>query len=185
MKILSYLILFLTLIIGGCEDNSDLSTKPDRTDQIKLIELPAKENLSIESDFSVSQIINGATGGEILFESSYPGGPFGTVTIYANIVFPPNAFVGERNITMTVSDDLAVLTFSPPMVFNTPAILNVTFGGLDLADVDPANVNFIYINDDGSTIQVYSSNLSVTKQIGKINLDDAIIPHFSRLGFTR
>jgi hypothetical protein len=185
MKIINYLILFLMMILGGCQDTTDLSTKPTSTNQKKWIQLPTKQNPSLEKEFVIEQIINGEAGGEILFQTSYVGGPYDTVKIYASVVFPPNSFAGDKNITMTVSDDLAVLTFIPSMIFDTPATLNVTFEGLDLSEVNPSTVDFVYQNEDGSGEKVDRKNLNVIKGLGKLILEDAVVPHFSRLGFTR
>ncbi|QQS37619.1 MAG: hypothetical protein IPM56_06605 [Ignavibacteriales bacterium] len=185
MKNFLFIALFLSLIIGGCEDKPELSTKPDGSNKAEWIKLPAKVNSTLEKVFYVEKSINGQTGGEILLDASYAGGPLGTVYVYSKIIFPPNSFNGTVNFTMTVSDDEAVLIFEPSMVFNLPAILDVRFEGLDLTGIDPAAVSFYYKNDDGSVEYVDRNTLTVDVRKGKLHLDDAIIPHFTRLGFTR
>lgn len=183
MKIIIYFASFLTLILWGCEDKSELSTNPD-TGNVELINLPSMDSTSING-FTVNKIINGGLGGEIIFDTTYAGGPHDSLKIYTSIVFPLNSFEGEKNITMTIQNNQAILIFEPSMVFNIPAVLNVTFVGLDLNDVNPSTVNFVYINDDGSTKHVNRKDLKVVKGEGRIELQDAVIPHFSRLAFTR
>lgn len=185
MKNLLYLFIFFSVIFGGCEDKPDLSTKPDNTKKVESIKLPARTGTAFNKVFYMEKTINGATGGEILLDETYPGGPFGRVRVYSHIQFPPNSFNGQVTFSMTISDDEAVLTFLPSKTFNTPALLDVSFEGLDLSTVDPATVNFYYLNDDGSTENVTRSNLTVDKNRGRLLLDDAVIPHFTRLGFAR
>ena len=185
MKNLIYLFIFLTVIFTGCEDKPDLSTKPDNTKKVESIKLPAKTGTALNKVFYKEQTINGVTGGEILLDETYPGGPFGRVRVYAHIKFPPNSFTGQVTFSMTVSDDEAVLTFLPSKIFNAPALLDVSFEGIDLTGINPSTVNFYYLNDDGSTENVSRSLLVVDTNKGRLLLDDAVIPHFTRLGFAR
>jgi hypothetical protein len=183
MKITIYFALLLTLILGGCEDKLQLSTNPE-TGNVEMIDLPSIDSTSIIGS-TVNKIINGELGGEVIFDTTYAGGPHDSLKIYTSIVFPPNSFEGEKNITMTIQNNQAILIFEPSMIFNIPAVLNVTFDGLDLSEVNPSTVNFVYLNDDGSTKHVNRKDLKVVKGEGRIELQEAVIPHFSRLGFTR
>lgn len=179
MKYISYLIIFLALVITGCEDKTDTSTGSIQDGQVQLLKLPGQQT------FSTNKIINGETGGELLIDTSYAGGPFGLVKIYSHIVFPAGCFQGDVDISMSIDDAEAVLTFEPSMMFDSSATLNVAFEGIDLTGVNPSTINFVYLNDDGSTKRVNRKDLKVIYGLGKILLEDAVIPHFTRLAFAR
>lgn len=179
MKFISYLIIFLALIITGCEDRTDTSIGPIQDGQIELLKLPGQQT------FTTNKIINGDTGGELLIDTSYAGGPFGLVKIYSRIVFPPGYYQGDVDISMTIDDAEAILIFEPSMMFDSSATLNISFEGLDLRGVNPSTINFVYLNDDGSTTRVNRKDLKVIYGLGKIQLEDAVIPHFTRLAFAR
>ncbi|QQS37618.1 MAG: hypothetical protein IPM56_06600 [Ignavibacteriales bacterium] len=179
MKYFSFLIIFLALTIIGCNDNSDSLTGSDQNQPGSLLKLPGSH------EFSISRLINGDLGGELLIDTSYAGGPFDTVKIHSHIVFPPNSFDGEVNISMTIEGTQAVLVFEPSMMFDSSATLNVRFDGLDLTGVNPSTINFVYLNDDGTTNRVNRKDLKVVYGLGRIQLVDGNIPHFTRLGFTR
>ena len=55
--------------------------------------------------------------------------------------------------------------------------------GLDLSGVNPANVDFVYLNNDGTIEQIIYENLEVIVSQGCLRVSNAYLPHFSRYGF--
>jgi hypothetical protein len=55
--------------------------------------------------------------------------------------------------------------------------------GVDLSNVNPANVKFVYLSTDGNYYQPVCDYIAVDKQSGKLQIVNAQLPHFSRYGF--
>ena len=105
------------------------------------------------------------------------------VSISASLKFPKNAFVGTKEVTMTLDQLYGGAQFSPEGSFNLPALYNVTFMGIDLTGVNPADVDFVYLNDDGTIEPIEYDYLDVNISTGFIHLSNAKLSHFSRYGF--
>jgi hypothetical protein len=86
---------------------------------------------------------------------------------------------------MSIDDEFGTATFSPSGTFSKPVIYNLTIMGLDLSNVNPSKVKFVYFSADGKYYQPKYKHLFVEKQSGKLQINDAELPHFSRFGFTR
>jgi hypothetical protein len=88
---------------------------------------------------------------------------------------------------MTIStniDDVNLLTtFGPSYVFNKPLEYTLLLQGLDLTGVNLANVKFVYQAADGSIHECESDGVDVDLNKGKVKVNKAKIPHFSRYGF--
>jgi hypothetical protein len=84
---------------------------------------------------------------------------------------------------MTVNDQYGAATFSPSGTFLKPVIYNLTIVGLDLSNVDPAKVKFVYMAPNGQYYTPVYERLYVEKQSGKLQIVNAQLPHFSRYGF--
>ena len=150
-----------------------------------VIMLPAKADVNVEGVFSSSQDINGVNGGEIHLVKSYVAESGQTVTIDCELTVPANvSFNDFRNITMEIGNDAAV-DFFPSMTFDQPVILNFTVTGLDLNGVDPSDVGFFYVDQNGNLFSTSNDGVSVNVSTGTLTVTNAQLPHFSRWAYAR
>jgi hypothetical protein len=186
MRLIYTLTLASLLLFFGCDQSSDITSPVNdvKTDNANWISLPSAKGMNVETSFTVSKRINGAQGGFLTMSESYSGGPFGTVTIDAQLVFNQGAFPGNKIITMTNDDDGCVTTFSPARdKFNDIVTFSVTYTGIDLTGIDPDNVSFAYLATNGDVEYAQHEGITVNVSTGTIQVINALIPHFSRYGF--
>jgi len=180
-----YLSMLISLFVIGCSEESSLVT-PNNTisnNEPNWIVLPASENLSLNKDISVSQMVYGNQETLLEINTGYAGGPHSWISITANARFQRNSFVGQRYTTLSVNDQFGTATFSPSGTFLKPVIYNLTIMGLDLSNVDPSKVSFVYMASDGSFVTPKYDRIYVEIQSGKLQIVNAELPHFSRYGF--
>ena len=84
---------------------------------------------------------------------------------------------------MSINDDFGAATFSPSGTWAKPVIYNLTIQGIDLSNVDPSKVTFVYMAPDGKYYKAKYQSIYVEKQSGKLQIINAQLPHFSRWGF--
>ncbi len=82
-----------------------------------------------------------------------------------------------------INDQFGTASFSPSGTWAKPVIYNLTIMGVDLSNVDPSNVSFVYMAPDGKYYKAKYQSIYVEKQSGKLQIIDAQLPHFSRWGF--
>jgi len=185
-------IAAISLMLAGCSADQDNSVSPFDESYTDLgtevspdwIVLPAQSDLSVEGDISVSKMVKGNEETLLEINTGYQSGNR-WIQITANARFQRNSFSGQRYITMSVNDQYGTATFSPSGTFSKPVIYNLTIMGLDLSGVNPSKVKFVYFSSNGSYYQPKYKYLYVEKQSGKLQINDAELPHFSRFGFTR
>ena len=84
---------------------------------------------------------------------------------------------------MTLDNIYGGAQFLPEGEFYEPALYNVTFMGIDLTNVNPSTLDFVYINNDGTIEPIDYDNLAVDVSSGFLNVTNAKLNHFSRYGF--
>lgn len=182
MKFLYALSLVSILFFFSCDQGSDINS-PVNIDNhsYEMIQLPTDKTGSTDKNFlSVIKTINGDTGGEIKLKESYVAKDGDTVKVDINLTVKENSFTGNVEIIITVDDEFAAASFSPAMVFDKPLELNMKFEGIDLENAD---YEFVFIDDDGTIELVDYNNLHVNEYKGKIWVNKAELYHFSRYGF--
>jgi hypothetical protein len=185
MKKLIIFQLFSALIFFGCNQESEI-TSPEQSVQTQgpnWIALPNSEGLRVNTIYTATKTINGFTGGTIKINESYMTPDRKRVSISASLKFPKNAFEGTREVTMALDQLYGDSEFSPAGSFNLPALYNANFMGLDLTGVNPANVEFVYIAENGSVEIAENDGIVVDLVLGKLQVTNAKLPHFSRYGF--
>ena len=186
MKKLLTLSLFSFLFFFGCNQDSEILTPVEESSdqQYKLISLPTPTGgLSIETIYSFTEVISGDSGGTFYNYFSYEGGIFGEVWVVSTLVFPPNSFTGNKDITKTYNTDYATMQYDPSMSFNEPVLCNLLYYGLDLTGINPATVRFVYIKNDGTVVDCEYESLTVNEASGLLYVTGAELNHFSRYGF--
>ena len=199
MKQLIFGLLAITLLFSACDqvnapmpDENQINKKyvasqDNNFESLKLaiIPLPEKSPLYLDSVFTVTKIINGLLGGTITLDKSYISKEGKLVTVLVNMVIPPLAFFGQRTITCTIEDSLAIMDCGPDMTFGRSLTLVQTFTGLDLMSYDVRDIDFGYINEDGHYYPIQRSSLIVNKQLGLVSIVNGKIGHFSKYGWVR
>jgi hypothetical protein len=188
-KYLSVLVV-LALFAVGCTDESNMLSPVGNTinnDEMVtnpnwIVLLPANGQ-SLKKDVAVSKTIYGDQESLLEINTGYAGGPFGWISITANARFQRYSFTGSRYVTMSINDDFGAASFSPSGTWEKPVIYNLTIQGIDLSNVDPSKVSFVYMSPDGNYYKAKYQSLYIEKQSGKIQLLNAELPHFSRWGF--
>ena len=185
MKKLLILAALVSLFIFGCNEEPNIVSPVDgsSTQQLKLIQLPAPSDLYIESLYTEEMQIVGENGGTFQSEYSYQGGPNGLVTINSNLQFLPNAFTGTVNISQTFNTETASVTFGPAMQFSVPVVYNLTITGIDVSNINPNTLGFVYIAADGSIHESVYDSVSMDAVTGTLSVTNAQLQHFSRYGF--
>jgi hypothetical protein len=163
--------------VGTSENNSEIVTSPN------WITLPADLNKALKKDITVGKTIYGDQESLLEINTGYAGGPFGWISITANARFQRYSFTGQRYVTMSINDDFGTASFSPSGTFEKPVIYNLTIMGIDLNNVDPSKVSFVYMSPDGNYYKAKYQSIYVEKQSGKLQIINAELPHFSRWGF--
>jgi hypothetical protein len=186
-KILTTIALVILFIIG-CKDST---VNPESATQINngqknWITLPKNAETAIENDYSASNIIDGSKGGEVKLNINYKTKSSVDIKIKAKIKVPKGSFEGEKNITMTINSGTGTVTFYPdPMTFNIPLAFSLDIQGLNLTGIDPSSIDFVCLDSDGTTQPVEYKNMKVKVDKGELEVDDALITHFSVYGWTR
>ncbi|MFI5236880.1 MAG: hypothetical protein ACHQLA_02960 [Ignavibacteriales bacterium] len=199
MKLLLSGFIASILIFSACEKVDDPITGPtelqkqnfnsnstvtDRFDY-EIIPLPPKGPGFIDSIFTVSKLINGLLGGNVILNKTYLTPQGKLVTMLVNVKIPALSFFGQRNIRLTIDNDKAAVHCEPGMTFNRPLIMLQTFIGLDLSNTNTQDIDFVYINDDGTIEDVPNSQIIVIKPLGLVTVISARLNHFSRYGWVR
>jgi hypothetical protein len=146
------LIIVSIILFLGCNQSSDPASPVGDLNlkNANWISLPSSEGMQIENSFSSTKRINGSKGGYLSMNKSYSGGPFGTVTIEAELIFTRRAYRGNKYISMTIDDCECVTTFAPSFKkFKRAVTYSVTYTGIDLSNIDPDNVAFAFIASNG------------------------------------
>ncbi|HEY7751414.1 MAG TPA: hypothetical protein VH917_03910 [Ignavibacteriaceae bacterium] len=198
-----FISLFVTslLFIYSCDSNVDPQYK-EPTNKITegntnaggsvssiinydIIPLPERSPIYLDSVFSVTKSIIGEIGGHIALDRTYISNRGRLVTMLVNLTIPPNAFSGQRNITLTIDRDYAAVHCLPGMQFNLPLNLVQTFTGLDIQDYETEDIDFVYIRKNGTLEEVDRTAIVVNKLLGIVTVLDAKLNHFSRYGWVR
>ena len=180
MKKLLTFVLLSVLIFFGCSQDSEITAPVSR--QLKLIELPLPSSgLTVET-LTINKWINGANGGEFSGEYQYQSST-GTVSQYSTLEFSAGAFSGSKNITQTFNTGGAAMEFGPSMQFSATVKYTYEIYGADLTGINPATLNFVYIDANGYMYPVLYESVSMDENTGMLKVVDAELPHFSRYGF--
>ncbi len=195
MRALLYLLVLPVLLLVGCTDTSIAPIESDNQ-SYQLIKLPPKAGLSVENIFSITKTINGDKGGQIRIKERYKTEDGHTVKIDVKLKVKKKSFPGDVDITMMVNVVNASVMFTPHMIFNKRAELEVKFEGIDLEKLDRIDLeklgrgptgeyDFVFIDDDGSIETIDHNRIRADKNKGKIQVKKAHLYHFSRYAFIR
>lgn len=185
MKQILFSILFAGLLLGGCSDLNNSVAPNQNGNTAKLFKMPQAADMSTETMFTASENVDGEQGGNLQLSGSYQG-TSGLVTVQATLNVPASAYSGEKVLYVANSSAYAEIDFDPSLTFDTPVLLTATVTGLDLSGVNPANVFFAYLSDDGSYVEpIACDQISVDVANGTLSVTNAHLSHFSRYIWSR
>ena len=180
------LLVLSVVIIMGCNQESE-TTSPEKgfsEKSVNWITLPSPSGMAVNSvSFTNSERISGSEGGHVMLVTEYDGGPHGVVKIDSKLEIKQGSFSGTLEISITCFPEEGLVQFGPSYVFDKNLEYTLVYEGIDLSGVDPNNVEFCYIAADGSLVEAENLGIDVDVEAGKIKVDKAFIPHFSRYGF--
>ena len=185
MKKYISLIALLSVFVIGCSEQTSITSPENiiQTQEPNWIVSLSSHDLSVNTIHSASVLIDGAKGGSVQIRKDIPGGPFGKIHIDSRLQINAGSFVGKMTISTYVDDAGFLTTFGPSYIFNKPLVYTLLLQGIDLTGVNPASVKFVYQAADGSITQCQYSSIDVDLSRGKLKVNSALIPHFSRYGF--
>jgi hypothetical protein len=186
MKLLLTLSLASLLLFFGCDQKSEITTPVEEssTQEYSLISLPTPTGgLSVEALLAKYKEIDGDNGGTFIASFNYEGGPFGDVQCTSRLIFSPGAFNGVTEIQKTLDSESAAMIFGPQMEFNLPVKCSLRFYGLDLSNVNPETLDFVYIALDGTFQHCEYDTIEMNAGNGYLMVRNAQLNHFSRYGF--
>jgi hypothetical protein len=185
MKYLISSLLVFLLSFTACDLVTESNPPVENVLNKQLIKLPPRSGLWVENTFSVTETIDGDKGGEIRLHEQYVDINGETVKIDAKLKIKKHAFQGVVDITLTADDEYAAISFTPAMVFDKPAELDLKFEGIDLGELNltEGDYDFVFVGDDGRIEVVEYNALHVDESKSKIWVTKADLNHFSRYGF--
>ena len=186
MKQILFSILFAGLLLGGCTDINNSTAPEQNGSTVQMFKMPQAVDMSTETSFTASKIIDGNSGGDMTLSGSYQAAA-SVVTVQATLNVPTSAYTGEKVLYVANNSSYAEVDFNPTMSFSAPVLLSATVTGLDLSDItNPEDIYFAYISDDGSYIEPISCDqITVDVAHGTLSVTNARLTHFSRYIWAR
>jgi hypothetical protein len=181
MKHITSALLLTLLFFLGCDQITEINAPQERIINKHLISLPKRIGLGVESQ-TYYKYINGYYGGEFQQSYSYQSGS-GTIYQFADLDFNSGVFSGTKNISMTFNTGGAAMEFGPSTQFQAEVEYTYKITGLDLTGVNPATLDFVYIDVNGNMYTVDYDYVTMDANTGMLKVVNAILPHFSRYGF--
>ena len=172
----------LALNFVGCTNNSPIT--PEDKSELHFIPL-GNGNPSLNKIVKVSAWVTKEDGGELVLEFKAHKKKGVQVTLVLEV--PPESISEDAELTLSIDDELLIvdvdITFGPSgITFSKPALLSVDAKWLDFSEIESRKeIGFYYYNPDtGEWERIEVKNIQVNLNNGKIMVDDAKIPHFSR-----
>jgi len=189
MKTILTVLMFAIVFLFGCDTSNDLTVNPavdnSNTQVFKLIPLPKKSALWMDSVFTISQLIDGSVGGRIIMANYYISETGDSVEFEVDLRIPAGAFQGSETITITVDSDSAAVHFYPEMVFAEELRLFQSFEGLNLENMQTGTIDFVYMCNDGSIELIKKNGTQIVVPQGIVRVQNAKLLHFSKYGWIR
>ncbi len=185
MKKIVFSTFLALLLLAGCSQENSLVGPQEQSNKTWL-KVPAKSDMSVETQYTTGKIVYGNWGGELKLSSKYFWRSNNKIEVEAELEIPAHAFDGLKIISMTLDDQTASATFNPsPFIFDKPLSFSLSYDGLDLRGVNPSEIQFCYLADDGQLVPAKNDGVTVDVKKGKLSVKNAVVPHFSRYGFVK
>ncbi|MFI5236882.1 MAG: hypothetical protein ACHQLA_02970 [Ignavibacteriales bacterium] len=104
----------------GCDQLNEINAPQDRVINKRLISLPEKVGLGVESQTYYKNINVNYDDEEFQKSWTYQTSTGKTIYQYSDLDFHEDAFSGTKNISMTFNTDGAAMELGPSMQFQPP-----------------------------------------------------------------
>ncbi len=187
MKLFITLFLLIFAVIFQSCDITENSIQPSENSEMNFSSKSLPTDYT-EPSLQMTKEIDGLLGGEILFESTFVNNEGNKVLTHILLTFKPNSFQGIKEITVKPDPETGSISFFPEMIFNIPAILDLSFSGINLAKLgfdSNSKVDFVYISDNGDIQYILKGVCKIKWKAKELIVKKAELPHFSRYIFVR
>jgi hypothetical protein len=181
MKTYKILFLLLAFSIAGCFTDTSVDPLPElQSNSRSFIQFEDISDL-LNKDAEVVVKVNGETGGIVEYNIK-----IANINVNGKLTIPENSFSGTMNISTLFSNRNTTQAFGPsPFNFNNTLLLTLEYSGLNLRKVNPGEIDFYYIDNDGLFHQAEYSSITIDPENGVLKVVDARINHFSRWGWAK
>lgn len=191
MKKTFLLFSLIGIIFFGCSDNSDntnISAPTNINNLTKDQIFTSDQEIETASHIlSISKLIDGESGGELLIDTAYTNYQGRQIEVYGKLTIKESAFQGSEYITMKLNPESATIKFFPELVFENDVKLSVTYTGIDLVALGyttSGHYDFVFFDKGGIEITLNDeSKVDMDKQ--EIKVKNAKLEHFSRYGWLK
>lgn len=183
MKYITSFLLVILISLLGCDQVTEITAPQERVLNKQLIQLAEPKGMGVEEEHTEYKDINGYYGGWFSEIFNYQGGMNGTINITSTLHFNYYSFYGTKTISQTFDTETAAITFGPSMQFNNPVDYTLTITGADLSGINPATLDFVYIDASGNMYTVEKDYVTMDVSTGLLKVKNAKLNHFSRYGF--
>ncbi len=193
MKRLFVLLIAAVFVFVGCSDESGLVNPEKPAKNLEWLSMSPAQSASrgIETSITTTAVfskeIDGSEGGKIDFDFNFTEYGGQDIKVKGRLNIPKNAFEGTMNISMLFNDASPYVNLSPSGYdFNKELKLNLRYKNLNLDGINPGDqIEFAYIDSNGETVVADYQSLQFDLSKGKVKVQKALIPHFSRFGFVK
>ena len=203
MKTLLFSLLFSTILLIGCANDSTDLTAPDsqitqKSTSPNWVKLPGDkgQDFSVKSEYSAQKLITGKDGGVIKLNIRIrrPGHEFGDFVVKAKVKVKKHSFPDneERLFIITLDPNNAYINISPsPNTLDKHIKVSWMIKGIDVSNINPITFDFYYVGDNDEILETSKEELIVDYNRHKIKVKSAKIhpissknaPGGSRYGF--
>ena len=183
MKKLSLFIALAAFVLPGCFTDSSVS--PDfgnqSTNSKQWMEFQNVGSITLDKEVLISQEIDGKKGGVIEYDLQVAN-----LSVYGSLTIPKKSSSGTLDLTALFDNRTTSQKFGPsPFDFNKPLVLTLEYRGVNLKGVEPSQVDFYYIADDGQFYKADYTSITVDPDAGILKVVNAKLNHFSRWGWAK
>jgi len=184
---LALTVVALGVLFNGCSGDNPVAMSTAQVvngKTIKFIPLVDSGSNSLAKVTTAQKWISRSSGGTLhLHHIAYSGSPRPEVVVDLRV--PAWAVDYSKNIWVTFDDadnvGEADLVFGPHGTqFSSPALLTMECKNLNLSGINPNDIKFYYVNENGQWVEQPSHEIFVDVNSGLIRVVGAQIPHFSR-----
>lgn len=177
-----FISILAAFILTGCSKQLNIN-EPENQVNREWLKVNIEPSLKVENTFTVSKVITGAVGGQLLLSEIYFISNGDRVTVDIDLTIPAGAFKGVKTISYSINTDNGTIDFLPKMSFDTDLNLDYKLTGIDLSEyTDPNIIDFVYLKNNSFILTSYVSK-KVDLRRGILQVEDAKISHFSRYGW--
>jgi len=192
MKIIIVIFTVVVLSLFGCQDENLLVEPINISSYHKLskIESYDSETTSVPNKLKIirtkSFTVDGSKGGLIFLKYIWKKGIYAGIKVEAKLKIPIGAFKDSLTFDIIINPKLLSIQLCPsPFTFDKPVLLDLKYKGIDFSNIDPSNLDFKYISPSGHYVKTEYDYIKIDPIEKVLFVHNAVLPHFSRYGWTR